>query len=188
MVDRASVIALVVIGLGCAVALAVTNRLTEASIARNETARERALLATLVVPAPAEALPVPDLSRSPAIFSLCGQTLLARLDVPGYGGPIRTLFTVTARPEQAAAPADADPGYRLGRIVLLGHQETPGITDFLQGEAWLAGLSGRVAEDLVGWDAVTGATITSRAISGGLARVLAMPDELGPTLQLECGS
>ena len=187
MVDRRGVIAVVAIGLGCAVALAAANRFTEAPIARNETARERAMLAALVGAGADEALPIPDLSRSPAIWRLCGQTLLARLDLPGYAGPIKALFTVTALPDQAAAPAAAEHGYRLGRIVLLAHQETPGITDFLQGEVWLAGLSGHVAKDLGGWDAVTGATITSRAVTGVLARVLAMPDELGPMLQLECG-
>lgn len=158
------------IALGCALILAITNRLTEAPIERNETAAERAILMKALGRHLDDGVPVPDLSAQPAVWDDCGQKQLARLDVAGYAGPIRLLFTT-------------DTGRRSGagllHVLLLGHQETPGITDFLREGTWLDGLAGRSADELRAADAVTGATITSRAITGGLADVLRAPEALG---------
>ena len=64
---------------------------------------------------------------------------------------------------------------RLGRVRLISHQETPGITDFLNDPAWWAALAGSRAAELEALDAVSGATITSRAIGRHLAAVLREP-------------
>lgn len=171
MAEFRAVVTITGIALGCALALAGANRLTETPIGRNETAAQRAILVDALGRELDSSVPTPELSAQPALWDDCGRALLARLDVPGYAGPIRLLFTLeTGRRD----------GPRLGRVVLLGHQETPGITDFLRERVWLDGLSGRSADSLRAADAVTGATITSRAITGGIADVLEVPESLGP--------
>ncbi|MGE0624702.1 MAG: FMN-binding protein [Pseudomonadales bacterium] len=173
MAELRAVLAVAGIALGCAVALAATNRLTEAPIEHNETAAERAVLLHLLGADFDDRVPAPDLAQQPAAWDYCGRVRLARLDVAGYGGPIRLLFTL---------PADG----RLGRLALLSHQETPGITDFLRDDAWLATLGNAKATELRSADAITGATITSRAITGGLASALEAPEAFGAIHSLEC--
>ena len=174
MVERRGILTVTGIAFGCALVLAVTHHLTQAPIARNETAAERAILGELLGRSAEEVRAAPDLSLQPAAWDYCGRHRLGRLDLRGYGGPIRTLFTL-------------DPGNRLGRIVLLSHQETPGITDFLHGGDWLGSLSHRSADELRALDAVTGATITSRAIARGIAAALDAPAALGRPRSLACG-
>jgi electron transport complex protein RnfG len=180
MAELRAILTVSAIGLGCAALLAATHRLTEAPIERNQTAAEREILVGLLGSGYDVRLPAPDLSVQPAIWDYCGRAVLARLDVPGYGGPIRLLFTLDK--PTAEAPAAA----RVGRVVLLGHQETPGITDFLQDGRWLDGLAAATAGQLRAADAITGATITSRAITGGLAKALDAPERLGSPRALEC--
>ncbi len=172
MAELKPVLTVAAIALGCALALAATHRLTESRISRNETAAERAVLADVLGRRVDDAL-VPDLAVQPAIWDDCGRMLVARRDVRGYGGPIRLLFTLKGNG-------------RLARVVILGHQETPGITGFLQ-EGWLGSLTSTSAGELRAMDAITGATITSRAITDGLAAALDAPEQLGPVRPL-CSS
>jgi len=181
MAEIRAILTVSAIALGCAALLAATHRFTEALIERNETTAEREILMGLLGSGYDTRLPLPDLSVQPAIWDYCGRALPARLDVPGYGGPIRLLFTLENLPADRAPTAA-----RLGRVVLLGHQETPGITDFLRDGRWLGGLTAVTASQLRAADAVTGATITSRAITGGLAKALDAPESLGPSRALGC--
>ena len=85
----------------------------------------------------------------------------------GYGGPIRLLVTTR--------------GTALGRLAITGHTETPGIADFLDDpNGWLSDLQGRPAEALARVDAVAGATISARAITDELARLLTLTDPAPP--------
>ena len=63
------------------------------------------------------------------------------------------------------------------RVRITGHQETPGIADFLDrpDAGWLNRLPGRDAAGLRALDTVSGATITSRALKRDLARALERP-------------
>ncbi len=165
MVEARHLAGVVAITLGCALALAGTNRLTREAIRHNQAEADRAAVARLLPVVPE---PPPDLSRNPARWRYCQGLVLGRSDASGYGGPIRVLYAVDAGSEPP----------RLRGVVLLGHQETPGITDFLRDPAWLASLSGLTARDLEATDAISGATITSRALTGHLARALADPEAL----------
>jgi Na+-translocating ferredoxin:NAD+ oxidoreductase RnfG subunit len=165
------------IGLGCALVLALTHTATRDRVQDNETRSLRLAIADLV-PDP-EAVPnsVLDLSSSPTSSWLCDGTLLALTDTTGYGGLITLLFTSTATstgPESGIA--------RLHRLTVTRHQETPGITDFLrQDQGWLSSLEGLAPPDLRRVDTVTGATITSRAIRDHLAAFLESAPETPPT-------
>ncbi len=157
------------LGLGTAALLALTHGLTSERILRNETAELRSAL-SLLLPEGAtlpEPLPAPD--DVPGAWPLCGDALLAQSSASGYAGPLRLLYTLR--------PAEG----RLGRVELVAHQETPGITDFLNDAAWWAALEGQDAAALATLDAVTGATITSEAIGRHLSAVLREPAAaLGP--------
>ena len=100
--------------------------------------------------------------------------VLLRGAAPGYGGDIHWLAAADVARE---APL-------LERARITAHQETPGIADFLDhpGRGWLAALQGKPADQLVRIDAVSGATITSRALTRSLADALSRP-RLG---QAEC--
>lgn len=95
---------------------------------------------------------------------LCDGAALLRGSTAGYGGPIEWL----------AAAEYAGNGARLRGVRITAHHETPGIADFLNTPdgGWLGGLGGRNADGLAAVDAVTGATITSRALRRALAEAL----------------
>ena len=165
------------IALTCAIALAGTRWLTADRIHQNETARLREAIVRLLpdgVPAPATA---PEFEPVPAAWRLCGGYLLGRSDASGYGGNIRLLYTLRGNGGDR----------RLTGVTVLGHAETPGIADFVTRADWLQTFSGRTADGIEGLDAVTGATITSRAVADHLAAVLRQGDELlGTPGSLEC--
>lgn len=96
---------------------------------------------------------------------------------PGYGGTVRILVGV-----------DAD--HRINEFkVLPGHQETPGLGTKVTEDSWraqfagkgldLQGQSWKVKKDDPGGlvDQVTGATITSRAVTEGIHQALVLVDE-----------
>lgn len=169
MAEARQLLGVIGIALGCAVALAATHTLTAARIHENESAAARRLVGGLL-PVAAK-IPLPDLDRPPAAWDYCGGHLLARSDARGYGGPIRLLYVLDAEP----GPAGDGTAYTLGRVALLGHQETPGITDFLDDPAWLEQLSGASAAGIESVDTVSGATITSRALTDALASAVRDP-------------
>ena len=106
MADFKAILAVAALALGCALTLAATNRVTEGPIERNERAAERSVLAALLGPLFNDAAPLPDLGIQPAAWDYCGLATLARLDVPGYGGPIRLAFRVGKPGEVVAGPCD----------------------------------------------------------------------------------
>ena len=184
MSDLAAIARVVAIALACGLALSGTNLLTEEKITFNETAALRAAIAELLPAAAAVPAEPPALTRAPGAWQLCDGHLLGRSDAPGYGGDIRLLYTLRT-------PADRAPGdpaaHRLVRLTVLGHQETPGIADFLAEPDWLAGYADASASEVEGLSAITGATITSRAVRDHLAAMLREPTGLlGQPVPMDC--
>ena len=70
------------------------------------------------------------------------------------------------------------------------HQETPGITDFLRDpEDWLVAFEARSKLTVNEVDGMTGATITTRAVTNHLRFVLTDPEAaLGAAIALDCPS
>ena len=186
MPDLIAIAKVVVIALVCGAALASTNWLTEDRIRYNEAAALRAAIADLL-PSDTEAPAYPpELNRLPGAWSLCSGLLLGRSNVPGYGGDIRLLYTVRTMPDSQADQARSAPP-ALVRLTVLGHQETPGIADFLADPTWLSAFSNRSAADIGEIAAITGATITSEAIQRHLIAVLREPvGQLGQPQEMTC--
>ncbi len=92
---------------------------------------------------------------------------LMRGTARGYGGDIRWLAAADLSGKQAV----------LDGVRIVAHQETPGIADFLDHptRGWMASLNGANAAELAHVDGVSGATITSRALSRSLAAGLERP-------------
>lgn len=164
------------IALSCAIGLALTHWLTADRIQQNETARLREAIVQLLPADAAAPGTAPPLEPVPAAWRLCGGYLLGRSDARGYGGSIRLLYTLSGTDDR-----------RLTGVTVLGHAETPGIADFVTRADWLQTFAGRSADEIEGLQAVTGATITSRAVADHLAAVLRTGDELlGTPGILEC--
>jgi Na+-translocating ferredoxin:NAD+ oxidoreductase subunit G len=162
------------------------NTLTRARIRANEAAALRATLATLVpdgtydnaLETDVVRLPIDGGERplQPVYRARRGATPVAAIyttGVPeGYSGPITLLVAVT-------------PAGTVLAVRTVAHTETPGIGDFIERDRspWIDGFAGRALDRPVptGWqvrvtggefDAVAGATVTSRAVVGGVRRVL----------------
>jgi Na+-translocating ferredoxin:NAD+ oxidoreductase RnfG subunit len=178
MPELRAIARVVLIALACGAALAATNWLTSDRIHFNEAAALRAAVAELL-PENVDAPPIPpELDQVPGAWKLCSGHLLGRSDVRGYAGDIRLLYTLESD----------EPSSRLVRLAVLGHQETPGIADFLSSPAWLSNFHYRDAGDVEAMAAITGATITSVAVRDHLASALRDPaGELGQAIALECG-
>lgn len=93
---------------------------------------------------------------------LCPNLRVDAIAVRGYGGEIETLIAINADGEVH--------GLRVVR-----HSETPGIGDFIEASssAWPDAQRGLSAATLDQIDAVSGATVTVRAIRAALADALA---------------
>jgi Na+-translocating ferredoxin:NAD+ oxidoreductase subunit G len=161
-------------GLAAAIAvlLAGVDTLTRARISTNELERTRQMLAEMIgQPEAAEALRGLDLGeRLPPRFSICLDGGLQRVDfavdqTAGYSGRIRYLVSL-------------GPDARIRAVRVLGHSETPGLGDRIElgKSSWLLQFAGRRSDD-PGWalatdggdfDALSGATITSRAMVRGI--------------------
>jgi Na+-translocating ferredoxin:NAD+ oxidoreductase RnfG subunit len=159
------VAAFLLIALGCAVLLAATVHFTRDRIARNRAAEEAEGILKLT-----------QLERPPAtgtwegdVWAACDGTLLLRGTAQGYGGPIRWMLAAHATPD----------GPEIGRVMVTGHRETPGIADFLNDSEhpWLMSFAGRSA-DAAEVDTISGATITTRALARDIGKRLAEP--VGP--------
>ncbi len=184
MSDLRAIAKVVAIALACGAALAGANWLTEDQIRLNETAQLRAAIADLL-PAGYEAPAIPpEIDRVPGAWMLCSGHLLGRADVSGYGGDIRLLYTLQ---NAAGGQPRSQRTYRLVRLAVLGHQETPGIADFLTDPEWLSSFANRDPAAIDELSAVTGATITSVAVRDHLATVLREgAGQLGPPAQMAC--
>jgi len=145
----------------CAALLTLTHTLTAPRIAANEALAANARIGALLGEPPDALL---EGAWQGDVRALCDGRVLARLRVPGYAGPIRLLVAVRQQPEPA-----------LIGVVVVSHLETPGIADFLDqpDRGWLGALAGSSAAELSRVDAVSGATISSRAVRRGLETLLA---------------
>jgi electron transport complex protein RnfG len=163
-----------------------TDALTRARIRANEAAALRATLAALVpaslhdnaletdvVPLPVDgadrpAQPVYRARRGTARVAAVYTTVVPE----GYGGPITLLVAIT-------------PDGTVLAVRTVAHTETPGIGDFIERgrSTWIDVFAGRALDRpaAAAWqvtgrggefDAVAGATVTSRAVVGGVRRVL----------------
>jgi len=146
----------------CAALIAGVAALTDERIAGNRAREFRQNLVALTGSAAAAA----RLDWQDDVAVLCPDRAILRGSAAGYGGDIRWL---------AAAALGAPP--TLTGVRITAHQETPGIADFLDSpdSGWLGGLAGSGAAGLAEVDAVSGATITSRALGRSLAAALRRP-------------
>lgn len=191
MPELMAIARIVGIALACGGALVGINWLTEEKIRYNEAAQLRSAILDLL---PANSMipvtPV-DINQVPGAWMLCSGYLLGRSDAKGYGGDIRLLYTLRnslRTSSRTSAQATASARFYLMRLAVLGHQETPGIADFLRDPAWLSSFSDLQAAEIEELSAVTGATITSAAVREHLASILREPaGRLGAPVQMACG-
>ena len=150
-----SILALVAIALVCATLLAGTRALTAPHISANHAMAAQQELHALLG---REVGSIPE-NWIDGLWQRCDGSLIVRAQVPGYAGPIELLAALSGNPPE-----------RLSGVRITRHQETPGIADFLnRPEAgWLAALSDSAVSELKATDAVTGATITSKAVLAAL--------------------
>lgn len=155
---------LLLIAAACGAALHTLNETSAAPIAHN---RSLARLAFLNQVNPNYTLPA-DPSFSQGRLPVCNQLTLATASVRGYGGELEVLG--------ALAPA-AD-GHHLTRLVVTRHRETPGIGDFFQTTHphWFDQFH-RYSDlpERAEIQAVSGATITGRAITQAADKLASSP-------------
>ncbi|MFU8816077.1 MAG: FMN-binding protein [Pseudomonadales bacterium] len=171
-----SVAAFVVLVMLCAGLLAMTAALTREQIEHNRNRQFLDLVETLTGVPPGDTI-----SWQGDVAPLCDgpggapRRLLLRGRAAGYGGSI---YWLAAADMSARNPT-------LTGVRITAHQETPGIADFLDRpeRGWLATLPGRDAAGIAAVDAVSGATITSRALRDTIAQRLGDP----ALTAVECG-
>ena len=121
--------------------------------------------ATLYSPPPSQALNWRDDQ-----LVLCDASLvISRFSASGYAGPINGLLAWQPARQQATG------------IRVLEHLETPGIADFLNDisiSGWLGNLLRRSPNELAQLDAVSGATISSQALTEAVGLILTGADPL----------
>jgi Na+-translocating ferredoxin:NAD+ oxidoreductase subunit G len=168
---------LIALAAAIAVLLAAVAGTTRERIADNEQRRTRQMLAVMMgLPEGADSLAgITFGERLPPRFTICVEhdgdrrTYDFMLDSTiGYGGRIRYLVSIVD-------------GERVGGVHIIGHSETPGLGDAIEPQKsdWLRQFVDRHPErDDTRWaltmdggsfDALAGATITSRAMVRGLA-------------------
>jgi Na+-translocating ferredoxin:NAD+ oxidoreductase RnfG subunit len=158
-----SLAAFLALVLACAVLLALTYAITRPRIDHNRAKRFTESVHLLL----GESEALPAIRWENDVWHLCNGRALVRGSTRGYGGPLRWLTAVSV--------AGTEP-------VLLGlsitqHQETPGIADFIgrPDDPWMRELIGRGPDGLDDVAAVTGATITSRAVVAAIRSALQHP-------------
>ncbi|MBX3705395.1 MAG: FMN-binding protein [Pseudomonadales bacterium] len=153
---------------GCATLLAATVELTAPHIADARARLEHQAVARLL---DADTAP-PGCWTGDTWFLGDGHALL-RGSAAGYGGPIQWMLVFDAT---AGTPL-------IQRVLVTAHQETPGIADFLNDpqHGWLTGFHGRGA-DAANLDTISGATITTRALTRSIGRALADAPTQSPSM------
>lgn len=157
--------AFLLVSVGCASLLAAIVALTRAPIERNRAAQEASAILDLTG---FDAPPATGTWRDD-VWVTCDGLVLLRGVATGYAGPIRWMLAAAAGSTAEAAP-------RIRRLLVTGHQETPGIADFLNDpdHEWMLGFAGRSA-DAIEVDTISGATITTRALARSVGAALARP-------------
>jgi len=150
-----SILALVSIALVCATLLAGTRALTTSQITANHARLADSELRALL----GREVGLVAENWIDDLWLRCDGSLIGRARIAGYAGPIELLVALR--------------GDRLGRLAgvrITRHQETPGIAEFLNqpDTGWLAALKDSDVAELDATDAVTGATITSKAVLAAL--------------------
>jgi electron transport complex protein RnfG len=160
---------LVIIASVCAGLLALTESQTGSRIDENVRAHELRLITDLT-----GRHPPTSSGWSGNVWDLCNHSLLVRTEVPGYGGPMALLVSLVTEPQ---AP-------RLRGLRITRHQETPGLADFLAQphSGWLSELGDRARADLQDIDAVSGATISSKAVLTGVRAAFALAADHDPAV------
>ncbi|MCZ6618340.1 MAG: FMN-binding protein [Gammaproteobacteria bacterium] len=106
------------------------------------------------------------------VWHLCNGLALVRGETRGYGGPIHLLAALQLETGQDGTDQIVVRGVSVTR-----HQETPGIADFISQpeHPWLQRLIELGSDRIGNVEAVTGATITSKAILRGLDDITHYP-------------
>ena len=139
-----------------------TRLSTADAIAENRAAAEAAILSELLGGQP----------------NLTAKNRLCHAEVRGYAGVIRLLVLPSAPLATANQTQSLMTSVQAVRV--LSHRETPGIGDFIERSKsdWILGFNGlkrlpQSADTILAWDrsldAVSGATITRRALINGVA-------------------
>jgi len=149
-------IALLVIGGLCGGLLVVSNALTRPLIDANRAAEDRALIENML------AFPLgAEIDLYAERFGDCDRFEAMRIQTDGYAASIELLVVRHLGTDTAA-------------LRVLRHLETPGIGDFIdhRKDAWITQLDGLSRHDIVGFDGVSGATVTTQAVRRGLTIAL----------------
>ena len=138
------------------------NALTRTSIQDNRQQAARAMFSELLGESAASNL---DLTK--ALQGECGEWMLHSATSAGYAGPIEFLILIE--------------GLTLS-VRTLRHRETPGIGDFIdtRHSTYLSQSDAAPIEHWLKLDAVTGATVTSKALTRALKQTLAR-------IEIHCG-
>lgn len=146
-------LALLIIGGLCGLALTQTYQVTRTPVEENRTRHAQALLSDLL----GRQVPT-DLIWHNGVANSCGPWHLVRSAANGYSGPIHYV----------ALLQDGAISLRVTQ-----HQETPGITDFINHakDPYLQNLDGTAIKEWASLDNVTGATITHKALRSMSAQV-----------------
>ena len=140
----------------CGCLLVATDALTHNQIQANREAQDRAVIESMLDRPLATRI---DLYAER--FADCGNFEAMRMDVAGYAAVIEMLIVRHLDADTAA-------------VRVLRHLETPGIGDFIdhRKDAWISHLDGLARHEIVAFDGVTGATVTSNAVREGLRKAL----------------
>lgn len=162
-----SAVTIALLTLGCGVLLSQTAAWTARPIEQARAAALRDALTGLVDSGQIDAA----FERERWPLALCDGITLVQSEARGYGGAI--IIAVALRDTAAQEGA-------IDRLIVLRHRETPGIGDFIEPltqPPWLDRFRGATASSLaqrpLTADAVSGATITVRAVRKALTQTLA---------------
>jgi electron transport complex protein RnfG len=166
------------IGLLAALVLGLAGELTREPIARNESAQQMRLIATVLTPGSYDNEPHMDriFVRSPELLGHDEHLPLYR--ARKAGAPVAAVITTVTRRGYIGAihmlVAIRTDG-RIEGVRVLAHEETAGLGDGIDNPAWIGRFAGRsladpqpprwaVRRDGGSFDAISGATISSRAV------------------------
>ena len=159
-----------VLALTCAFLLAFTHQITQQTIQSNQRHYEERILREMVNGA--------ELEKSISGYNVFRKgtqigTIEPFMTSRGYNGEIDLLIALTLK--------SSTQDRKIISVRVIHHEETPGIGDKIEPDvsSWIHQFAGKSARD-TDWtlspegdiDAISGATITSRAVTGAIAEVL----------------